>query len=112
MATCASVTGASLSGSRTTLRTCGKNFGDRYGDVASGFIHVHHTTPVSVFAPGTVVAPAHDLIPLSPNCPAVEHLRDLPFSVEELRNLCHSDNGHDSNLRDEPEHVGHGGQDE
>ncbi len=77
-------------------QACGMDFGDRYGDVASGFIHVHHTKPVSDLAPGTVVNPAKDLVPLCPNCHAVAHLRNPPFSVEELRALCHTGDDSDS----------------
>ena len=66
-------------------RACGLDFGNRYGNAAKGFIEVHHTTPVSVLEPGTVVNPARDLVPLCPNCHAVAHRREPPFSVEELR---------------------------
>ncbi len=77
-------------------QACGFDFGERYGDVASGFIHVHHTTPVSDLALGTAVDPARDLVPLCANCHAVAHLRNPPFSVVELRDLCHSGEGHNS----------------
>ncbi len=77
-------------------QACGLDFGERYGDVASGFIHVHHTTPVSVLAPSTVVDLARDLVPLCPNCHAVAHLRDPPFSVDELRELCDAGKDPDS----------------
>ena len=68
-------------------RACGLDFGDRYGNAARGFIEVHHTTPVSVLEPGTVVDPARDLVPLCPNCHAVAHRREPPFTVEELRKM-------------------------
>ena len=68
-------------------QACGLDFGNRYGDIANGFIEVHHTTPVSALEPGTIVDPARDLIPLCPNCHAVAHRRDPPFSVEELRGM-------------------------
>lgn len=68
-------------------RACGLDFGDRYGDAARGFIEVHHTTPVSVLEPGTVVNPAHDLVPLCPNCHAVAHRREPPFTVDEIRTM-------------------------
>jgi len=66
-------------------RVCGLDFGSRYGDAAKGFIHVHHTTPVSALKPGAIVNPARDLIPLCPNCHAVAHLREPPFTVDEIR---------------------------
>ena len=66
-------------------RACGLAFGSRYGEVAGGFIEVHHTTPVSLLTPGTVVDPASDLVPLCPNCHTVAHLRAPPFSIDEIR---------------------------
>ena len=66
-------------------RACGLDFGDRYGSAARGFIEVHHTVPVSVLKPGTVVDPARDLVPLCPNCHAVVHRREPPFTVDEIR---------------------------
>ena len=68
-------------------RACGLDFGTRYGNAAKGFIEVHHTTPVSVLEPGTLVDPARDLVPLCPNCHAVAHRREPPFTVEELRTM-------------------------
>lgn len=68
-------------------RACGLEFGDRYGDAAKGFIEVHHTTPVSVLEPGTVINPARDLVPLCPNCHAVAHRREPPFTVDEIRTM-------------------------
>jgi len=72
-------------------QACGVDFGARYGEVADGFIEVHHTTPVSKMEPGTIVNPARDLVPLCPNCHAVAHRRDPPFSVQEIRGMlgCH-----------------------
>ena len=66
-------------------QACGFDFGARYGEVADGFIEVHHTTPVSEMVPGAVVDPARDLVPLCPNCHAVAHRRNPPFSVREIR---------------------------
>ena len=71
----------------TGCRACGFDCGARYGDVAAGFIEVHHTIPVSDLEPDTVVDPARDLIPLCPNCHAVVHRRDPPFSVDEVREM-------------------------
>ena len=71
-------------------QACGLDFGDRYGDIANGFIEVHHTTLVSALEPGTIVDPAQDLVPLCSNCHAVAHRRAPPFSVEELRGMLRS----------------------
>lgn len=68
-------------------QACGLDFGDRYGDAAKGFIEVHHTTPVSELEAGTIINPARDLVPLCPNCHAVAHRRDPPFSIDEVRTM-------------------------
>jgi len=70
-----------------TCRACGLDFGARYAAAAKGFIEVHHKTPVSTLDPGTFVNPARDLVPLCPNCHAVSHRREPPFTVEELRTM-------------------------
>lgn len=68
-------------------QACGLDLSHRYGDAAKGFIEVHHTTPVSVLEPGTVVDPARDLVPLCPNCHAVAHRREPPFTIQEIRSM-------------------------
>lgn len=64
---------------------CRLDFGVKYGDIGAGFIEVHHVEPVSGIAPGTVVDPARDLVPLCSNCHSVIHRRTPPYTVEELR---------------------------
>ena len=32
-----------------SCKACGFNFGEVYGDHGSGFIHVHHVMPISIF---------------------------------------------------------------
>lgn len=71
-------------------RACGLDFGDRYGNAAKGFIEVHHTTPISVLEPDTVINPARDLVPLCSNCHAVAHRREPPYTVEEIRTMLRS----------------------
>ena len=71
----------------TTCQACGLDFGSRYGDVAAGFIEVHHITPVSALGSSIAIDPASDLVPLCPNCHAVAHRRVPPFSVEEIRSM-------------------------
>jgi hypothetical protein len=64
---------------------CGFDFYSLYGDVAAGFIHVHHVIPLSSLGPDYEVNPAQDLRPVCPNCHAVLHRREPPYSIEELR---------------------------
>jgi 5-methylcytosine-specific restriction enzyme A len=63
---------------------CGFDFQATYGDVAEGYIHVHHLKPLADLGEGYEVDPVADLRPLCPNCHAVAHLKDPPFTPDEL----------------------------
>lgn len=64
---------------------CGFDFGEVYGEVAEGLIHVHHLKPISDVGEGYVVDPVEDLRPVCPNCHAVIHLRsDPPYSIQDV----------------------------
>lgn len=58
---------------------------DFYGNIARDFIHVHHLQPVSELGSNYQVDPIKDLRPVCPNCHAVLHRRDPPYSLEEMR---------------------------
>jgi 5-methylcytosine-specific restriction protein A len=60
---------------------------ERYGDVAAGFIHVHHIVPLSKITRQYRVNPKRDLRPVCPNCHSIIHLAPAPFSIEEARRL-------------------------
>ena len=64
---------------------CGFNFGSTYGPLADGFIHVHHTRPLSEIGEQYEVDPVADLRPVCPNCHAVFHLGGECRSIEEVR---------------------------
>lgn len=64
---------------------CDFNFGEVFGEDGRGFIHVHHIVPVSQLGADYWVDPAHDLVPLCPNCHAMAHRFDPPASVERLQ---------------------------
>lgn len=66
---------------------CGFDFEKRYGEAGKGFIHVHHEKPLSVEGEETEVHPVKDLKPVCPNCHAIVHREDDPFSVEEVRKM-------------------------
>ncbi len=69
-------------------KACGFDFGKAYGEYAKGFIHVHHTQPISEFEAPKAVNPETDLVPLCANCHAVVHRRrDRTLSVDELKGL-------------------------
>jgi 5-methylcytosine-specific restriction protein A len=66
---------------------CKLNFGQSYGLIAEGYIHVHHLRPLSEIGERYKVDPKNDLRPVCPNCHAVLHLRHPPFSVDELAEI-------------------------
>jgi 5-methylcytosine-specific restriction enzyme A len=66
---------------------CDVDFGERYGPLGDGFIHVHHLRPLSSRARAEPVDPVHDLRPVCPNCHAMLHRRIPPLTIEELRGV-------------------------
>ena len=66
-------------------KVCEMSFSERYGEVGDGYTHVHHVTPVSELEPGYSIDPRHDLVPVCPNCHAMLHRKNPPYSVSELR---------------------------
>jgi len=69
----------------TTCCICGFNFGSVYGELAEGYIHVHHIRPLSEVGGEYEVDPVEDLRPVCPNCHAVLHLGGVCRSIEEVR---------------------------
>jgi 5-methylcytosine-specific restriction protein A len=68
-------------------QACGFDFREKYGDIGIEYIHVHHIIPVSELGENYEVDPISDLVPLCPNCHAMVHRRNPPFSINELRLL-------------------------
>lgn len=66
---------------------CCFDFEENFGTIGKGFMHVHHLTPISTVSIARAVDPIADLTPLCPNCHAMIHMSDPPFSVEELREI-------------------------
>lgn len=66
---------------------CGFSFGQAYGDIAKGFIHVHHKTSLAEIGEEYDVDPINDLIPLCANCHSVVHLTKPAMTIEELKKL-------------------------
>jgi predicted HNH restriction endonuclease len=70
-----------------TCMACNFNFGEKYGALGRGFIHVHHNKPVSGTGP-TRVNPQTDMSVLCPNCHAMIHRqKDKTLSIGELRSI-------------------------
>ena len=66
------------------------DFKEVYGSEAEGLIHVHHLVPVSKIGQmgeDYEFDPIRDLRPLCPNCHAVAHRKEPPFTIEELVSL-------------------------
>jgi predicted HNH restriction endonuclease len=64
---------------------CGFDFGITYGDIAKGFIHVHHLTQLADINEEYDVDPINDLVPLCANCHSVIHLTMPAMTIEELK---------------------------
>ncbi len=66
---------------------CGFDFGKVYGEIAEGFIHVHHITPFSKIRKEYEVDPIQDLRPVCANCHAVIHLGGATRPIDEVKQL-------------------------
>ncbi len=64
---------------------CDFDFEEHYGDAAKGFIHVHHLRPLAQVRESTEVDPVNDMRPVCPNCHAVIHRRNPPYTLEEVK---------------------------
>lgn len=74
---------------------CDLDFAKKYGDLARGFIHVHHLKQLSLIGHDYVVDPIEDLRPICPNCHAVAHLGGKCRSIEEIKALLNNTDGDD-----------------
>jgi len=72
---------------RPVCMVCECDFGAMYGEIAEGFVHVHHLKPLSEIGEEYVVDPIKDLRPVCPNCHAVIHLRGECRTINEVREL-------------------------
>lgn len=63
---------------------CGFDFGITYGEIAKGFIHVHHLKQLAEINEEYEVDPINDLIPICANCHSVIHLTKPAMKIEEL----------------------------
>ena len=67
---------------------CGFDFEEKYGELGSAFIEVHHKRPLSMLDGETQVDPATDLVCLCSNCHSMVHRkRNAIVSIEELREI-------------------------
>lgn len=75
----------------TSCSVCGFNFGATYGNSAEAYIHAHHLKPLASIGGEYVIDPIKDLRPVCANCHAVIHLRQPPYSIEEVKGMRRSD---------------------
>lgn len=68
----------------TCCQVCGFDFGQTYGELGEGFIHVHHLNQLSEIGEEYQVDPVEDLRPVCPNCHAMLHQQRPPLSIAEL----------------------------
>lgn len=68
-----------------TCFICDLDFGQVYGEVVEGLIHVHHLRPLSEIGGEYIIDPIWDLRPVCPNCHAVLHSRTPPYSIEDVQ---------------------------
>jgi 5-methylcytosine-specific restriction protein A len=59
---------------RLDCAACSFNFADKYGEIGRGYIHCHHTSPVSEFVEGHATK-VEDLALVCPNCHGIVHRR-------------------------------------
>lgn len=58
-----------------------------YRRIGEGYIHVHHLVLISTIGKEYEVDPISDLRPVCANCHAMIHMRNPPYSIEELRDI-------------------------
>lgn len=75
---------------------CRFNFEARYGESAAGCIQVHHIVPIAKVGKEYRLNPITDIRPVCPNCHAVIHRREPPFSIEEVNQMLGNDGVHGS----------------
>jgi 5-methylcytosine-specific restriction protein A len=66
---------------------CDFDFQEKYGDIGLGFIHVHHLQPLSAINEEYELDPIRDLRPVCPNCHAMIHRRNPPYTLEEMKDI-------------------------
>ena len=66
---------------------CELNLEDIYGEIGKDYIQVHHLNPFANNKGEHETNPIIDLRPLCPNCHAMIHRKNPPFTIEEMKIL-------------------------
>lgn len=64
---------------------CGFDFKEKYGEIGSEYIHIHHLVPLSKIKREYQLNPIEDLRPICPNCHAIIHKTDPVLTIGQLR---------------------------
>jgi len=76
---------------------CQFDFNKFYGEqVAQSYIHVHHLKPLAEIGEEYEVNPIKDLRPVCPNCHAMIHRKNPPYSIEEIKEFIENQNLNDN----------------
>lgn len=76
-----------------TCAVCGFDFEAHYGGPAAGYIQIHHIVPIARIGRQYRLDPITDLRPVCPNCHAVIHRREPPFSLDEVKRMLQETHG-------------------
>ncbi len=67
---------------------CGFDFSITYGEIGTGYIHVHHLTPLAAHDGKSLkVDPIEDLRPVCPNCHEMLHRINPPYTIDRLKSF-------------------------
>ncbi len=66
---------------------CGFDFEKEYGEIGKQFIHVHHLIPLSEIREEYKVDSIKDLRPVCPNCHAMLHRKNPPYTIDDLKSI-------------------------
>lgn len=75
---------------------CSMSFEERYGEIGTGFIHVHHKKPLAIRRGENRLRPKTDLVPVCPNCHAMLHTQEPPLGIEELQAIMNQQPGNNT----------------
>ena len=72
-------------------QVCNFDFEKTYGEIGKKFIHIHHLVKISDIKEEYMIDPIEDLRPVCPNCHAMLHKKEPPFTIEELKGMLNID---------------------
>ncbi len=66
---------------------CAFNFEKFFGLDFKDYIHIHHLRPLATIAENYNLNPIEDLRPICPNCHAIIHKRNPPYTINEMKKI-------------------------